>query len=335
MFPNRLKILNNFLKKIPQIDYPYQSRIHRLHSYDDEGVSCYIKRDDELGCGISGSKIRKYRTLLPFFLENQIQEIVVVGTAYSNHVLGISQLLIENRINASYFLRGDPKREFKGNALLSMLFIQQNKIHWISKENWKHVSIVTQEYAKAQQHRTYVLSEGAHCPEGLTGALTLPLDIIRNEIENALHFDHIFVDAGTGLTASALILAFAWLQKSTHLHVVLMAGIPEDFLKQLSELKLIFNAWLSISNLMTGNFSLHVPQLKKFGQMNQALFQFINDFAKSEGILTDPIYSAKLFLEAKKIIKEKKLSGNILIIHSGGSMTLSGFSEQLKKINLS
>ena len=32
------------------------SRVHRLNHFPEIDVSCYVKRDDELGCGISGTK---------------------------------------------------------------------------------------------------------------------------------------------------------------------------------------------------------------------------------------------------------------------------------------
>ena len=46
------------IAKIPQEDYPVHSRVHPLKNLPHS----YIKREDELGCILSGSKVRKYRT---------------------------------------------------------------------------------------------------------------------------------------------------------------------------------------------------------------------------------------------------------------------------------
>ncbi len=38
-----------------------------------------------------------------------------------------------------------------------------------------------------------------------------------------------------------------------------------------------------------------------------------------------PVYSAKLFITAKQMIQDLSIDGNILLIHSGGILALSGF----------
>jgi len=329
---SRLELLQEYINGIPQTDYPCQSRVHTLNSYSNEDVSCYVKREDELGFGISGSKIRKYRTLIPYLIHHDVEGVVVIGSAYSNHVLGLSQLLIENQINTTYFLRGDPLRSKNGNSLLSALFMPKDKIRWFSKTDWKNVNAIAHSYAAKHPQKIFVLPEGGSCSAAFPGTLTLPLDICKNETEQNFIFDHIFIDSGTGLMASALILGSNWLKKKATIHVVLMAEDESAFKNKLNEYREFFNSFISEKIEILENFKLYIPGLKKFGQTNQMLFQFIADIAQTEGFLTDPIYSAKLFLEAKKIIAEKSLKGKILIIHCGGAITLTGFSNQLNSV---
>ena len=66
---------------------------------------------------------------------------------------------------------------------------------------------------------------------------------------------------------------------------------------------------------------------KSFGSTNKTIFEEIRRIAREDGILTDPVYSAKLFLTARQTILNKTLDGNILLIHSGGGLTLSGFMD--------
>ena len=125
--------LQTFIDAFPQANYPFHSRVHRLASFDSQSVKCYVKRDDELGFGISGSKIRKYRSLIPWLKQEKIHEVVLIGSASSNHVLSLCQLLIENRLKPTLFLRGDPSYSKKGNCIFSSLFVPSSSIHWISK----------------------------------------------------------------------------------------------------------------------------------------------------------------------------------------------------------
>src|SRR5437016_4466946 len=115
-------------------EYSLHSRVHPLRSYSFDEAKVFVKRDDELGFGISGSKMRKYSSLIPFLIAHKFQEVVLIGGAYSNNVLGLVQLLIENGIKATLFLREDVGDDLKGNRLLLSLLVDEQTIHWISRK---------------------------------------------------------------------------------------------------------------------------------------------------------------------------------------------------------
>jgi 1-aminocyclopropane-1-carboxylate deaminase len=135
------------------------------------------------------------------------------------------------------------------------------------------------------------------------------------------------------LSAIATILAFAWLKKETLLHVLLLADDEQQFLSKLKHFHLTFEVFiehrLSWSDVVH-RFKIHTPtQARAFGSVNATILRHIKFLAREEGFFTDPIYSAKLFLEARNTIHEQALEGNILMIHSGGALTLMGFQKQL------
>jgi 1-aminocyclopropane-1-carboxylate deaminase len=329
----QLQHLKHCLATIPQVCYPVHSRVHALRSFNFPSTKCYVKRDDELGFGISGSKIRKYRSLIPFLVDNKVQEVVIIGSAYSNHVLSLVQLLIENGLQPTLFLRGDPRRSLQGNALLTSLFISPSAIHWFSQAQWKSVESQAYSYAQQQKHSTFVLPEGGCCPEALPGALTLVLDLLENEQEHNLVFDHIFIEAGTGFTASTLILGLNWLKHAACIHILLLADDEKAFLSRLKLCYEMFIQFMETSSPSPQNFVIHLPLWTKgFGQVNSSIFKTIVHLARKEGFLTDPIYSAKLFIESRYRIAQENIQGNILIHHSGGSLTLMGFQDQLQKV---
>jgi 1-aminocyclopropane-1-carboxylate deaminase len=293
--------------------------------------SCFVKRDDELGFSLSGSKARKYRSLISFFLLHEIQEVIVIGSAYSNHVLSITQLLIENHIQPVLFLKKRSKEERSGNFLLTSLFIEPSSIYWITKEDWPQAKQLADRYAQTSNKKTFVLAEGGSVPEALPGSLTLPLDIIRNEQKLNFSFDHLFIDSGTGMMASALLLGYQWLEKTTSIHIILIADDEAFFLNQLKCFHQEFEKLMKTSCPFPQNFVLHKPtKLAAFGSVNPSLFKEIRELARLEGFLTDPLYTAKLFTETKNILTSEQLKGNILINHSGGALTLAGFQHQLQ-----
>ena len=318
-------------KLIAATSFIPHSRVHPLKTFNTPSAVSKVKRDDELGFGISGSKLRKYTSLIPYLLTHRYQEAVVIGSAYSNHVLGISQLLIENRIKPVLFLLGDQSIQRQGNLLLTALLVPESQWHWISRTQWPRVETLAADYVQQSQLLTLLIPEGGCMDAALPGALTLPLDILQNEEEEGQPFDHVFMDAGTGFSAIATILAFAWLNKKTTLHILLLAGTEEHFFIKLKQFQQSFELFLGVQldpiALFT-QFKLYQPtQARAFGSVNTTIMNHIQFLAREEGFFTDPIYSAKLFWEAKNISKIQALAGNILVVHSGGALTLMGFQK--------
>lgn len=317
--------------------YPlYHSRIHTLRSITTSSGPCYIKREDELGFGISGTKMRRYLSLLPAILQDRPEEAVLIGSAYSNHVLSFSQLLKENGVEPILFLLGDDACKMQGNLLFSTLIAGRKNIHWVPRGKWHGIDQIAEDYAQKRTRegkKTVVIPKGGNCAASLPGALTLALDILRNEEESKMEFDHLFIDSGTGLTSCSLLLAFAYLKKNTFVHIIQVAGEKEEFKSTLAERKKDLEAILLQPVPFPTQFALCTPSTAAaFGSVNTTIFKTIADIAQAEGFLTDPVFTAKLFYEGKRILSEKKLSGNILFIHSGGGLGLTGFQEEMAKV---
>ena len=110
-----------------------QSRIHRLRWFGRSDI--WVKRDDELSFGVSGTKLRKHASIIPSLKQKGIEEVVVIGGANSNNVLSAAQTLTENNIKITPFLLGPPSKKL-GNAKLFSLFVDDSEIHWISRPQW-------------------------------------------------------------------------------------------------------------------------------------------------------------------------------------------------------
>lgn len=298
------------------------SRIHRLPSYETEAANVWVKREDELGFGISGCKKRKYLSLLPFIIANQFTKIALIGGENSNHVQAFLQLLNENKIPSLLFLKKQKNPLPKGNSFLLKLLANPSNIHYVESEGWDRVGEVAKETMERLGEKPYfIVPEGGSCEQSIQGLCTLMADIVQNESENHVFFQHVFIDAGTSLTAAVLGFVNAQLARQTQVHVVHIAGDVQLFEAQWKMCNHFFMKDLPIQNVVH-----HVPATaKSFGSVNATIWAEISKLAQEEGLLCDPIYTAKLFYTAKKIIQNEKLEGNILIIHSGGGTGLMGF----------
>lgn len=292
------------------------SRVHKLNHFPSEGVQCFVKRDDELGCGISGSKLRKYSSLMPYLKQNRVKHLLIIAGPQSNNLLAALQMAREFQLHVSAFLLKPRTHVVQGNFRLSSLFLQDDEIVWIDRDEWPNVDIIAQEYLKSLKEPGYVLAEGASVPEAMTGAMSIASDIQANELSLGLNFQHIFIDAGTGFSAAALIKGLADLKHQAEIHVLLLADDEKTYHQKLIN-------W--IGEIPKQSHCFYPKTAKSFGSVNKEIKQEIRRMALEEGILADPIYSAKLFHESRRYIEEKALNGNVLIIHSGGTLTMAGF----------
>jgi len=312
------------------------SRIHPIKFITKHGCCVYVKRDDELGFGISGSKLRKYQSLIPYIKQQSIKYAVLIGGAYSNNIAGLAQLLVENNVVPYLFLRGDQVPLYQGNFLLTSLLVPTEQINWVRRENWKYVDAQAEAFLYTLPQPSLLIPEGACMLEALPGSLSLGEDIVRNECEHELLFDHIFIEAGTGLAAIGLILGLRKLKRDSQIHILLLAINEAEFLEKLGgfykHLVQSLDEDLSWEEIRKGLYFYMPTTAASFGATNQKVFKTIIDIARQDGILTDPIYTSKLFLEAQKIIlTTPAITGNILLIHGGGRLGLMGYQQELEK----
>ncbi len=295
------------------MQFSLSSRVHRLNHFPQHQTTCYVKRDDELSCGISGSKWRKYASLMPYLLQQGVQRLLIIAGSNSNNLLAALQMAREHQLAVTAFLLQPKHQLIHANFKLSSLFLESKDIIWVEREQWPKVHILAEQYRTQLVEASFILAEGASVPEALIGAQSLAQDIITNEAQLGLSFQHIFIDAGTGFMAAALIKG---LTDSTHqakIHVLLLADDQSVFHHKLQQ-------W---TGLTAANYCCFKPTTaKSFGAVNYCIKQEIRRVAQEEGILVEPIYSAKLFYESRRYIEQQQLQGNVLIIHSGGLLTL-------------
>ena len=309
---------------------PYlQSRIHRLNTIPSIDNPCYIKRDDELSFGCSGCKKRKYASLIHFLLKNAYHKVFMLGGAFSNNVLSLLQYLIENNIDYHLLLLGPPHKNI-GNALYTQLLSHPDNITWISRLQWHLVHQKAKELQASEKSKSFIIPEGASCIESLPGALTLGQDIERNEKEYTLCFKHLFIESGSGFSAYALALYAYLFKKPWKIHCLILADkSKQEFLNRCM-------SWLQTPEHQE-SLAYLIPFFPltnaSFGSTSPSNFNFIRDIAQREGFLIDPIYSAKLLKESNLYIKDNRLiPSSCCIIHSGGALSLSGFSSQLQQL---
>lgn len=310
------------------------SRVHPVPAW---GPGLWLKRDDELGFGITGCKLRKVAALAAHWCQHNYDQVLACGGAYSHHLAALLQALHETE--QAYHLWLGPVRDDQppqGSRALLQLLIRESAVTHLNRDEWRRVAELMAERQatlEASGQKVLIIREGGCQLEALWGAMTLATDVLRNEREVGCEFDQIFIDAGTGLTAIGLYLGLWCLGRKPTIHLILMADNETAWQQRRQELQA---QWLALTGLSLASDEAprvvcHRPvTAAAFGAVNAAVRREVREAAQTVGVLLDPIYTAKLVMTAKAIRGDDGYPrGEALVIHSGGGWSLTGFWSQL------
>ncbi len=338
------------------------TRIHSIPMPVLQGGQVFLKREDEAGYAVAGGKMRKFASLIPHWKKAGIKKVFVIGGSQSNQVLAASQILRQEGIDFQLVVK-EGHFEGPGNAFLTELLVPSAEWVQVNSAHWPQVEKIASEMADAADVPAFVLPEGAWCPEALPGTFSLARDIAhqvlprtfpqapgfnRQGIQTLTPLpDHIFIEAGTALSAIGLLMALPVYFEPAQLpevHILLMAMDQAEFEERLKEAAGWVKQGLAGRGLASGigpvldldlnplpSYLLHIPSnAKSFGSVNRTVLDSILLVARKYGVLTDPVYSGKLFYETERIVNSAGIGGNILVIHSGGQSSLPGFYDKMK-----
>jgi 1-aminocyclopropane-1-carboxylate deaminase/D-cysteine desulfhydrase-like pyridoxal-dependent ACC family enzyme len=324
------------------IHFELQSRVTALQELEPYGIplstdrNIWVLRDDELG-GFWGTKYRKFYSIIQHCLAENIGHIICTGGINSNSIAAAAILCREFGISVTAFAvddHFDDSQPPSGNRLIIRTAIPPDQLMIVPRAEKRRISELMQEAAKTDElkgKKVLILEEGGGCQEAVTGGLTLANDVLRPRTEwpDGDIPAHIFIDSGTGLSAACLAAGLFAAKNTaarfTRLHVIQMAGFDE-------QIQHAFNNWVTpVTGVSWDNVSSFVRVYRplsprSYGATSSELFNFIKSMARDHGILTDPVYSAKLFSRAFDLIKGQNLKGKILIVHTGGISGLLGYN---------
>ena len=300
-------------------------RLHpRLHRIFPEGISneVYLLREDEAGFAVAGGKRRKYAALVPWLQEQGYAQVAVIGSLHSNNVLAASQFLLEAGLRPVLFLK-EAHFEGPGNAFLTELLVPRSEWHLVPSPDWPNVNELAAEFAAAAETPTYVLPEGAFCEPAFWGTTGLAEDLRELTVRHEMEVERVYMDAGTGLSAAGLIWGGEW-----PVRVIGMALSAEEF----EAVVVRTGSWYAPGQKVPVYDFQRPRNARSFGAVNQTVLRDLVAFARTHGVLTDPIYSGKLLREAFQDLRESPAKGPVVLVHSGGASTLAGFYDRLRPL---
>ncbi|HVN98387.1 MAG TPA: D-cysteine desulfhydrase family protein [Syntrophorhabdaceae bacterium] len=302
------------------------TRIEKLSATLDNTDSpvLYIKRDDETGMETSGNKIRKLEYTLKEALALGCDSLITCGAIQSNHCRATVAASVKMGLKVCVVLRGDPVSEYDGNLLLDKLLGAEIRFVAPAEYNLRIGGIMKdiKKEMEIKGLKPYVIPSGASNGIGALGYYAAFQEIVNQENAMELHFDCIVVALGSAGTYSGLFLARNVLKDDRTILGISVSDNAAGCKKRIEEILHESTAYLNVGIPYSPDDIKVIDEYvgEGYGLCSRDELRFIADFASTEGIILDPVYTGKAMHGLMTEIKKGSLNvyRNILFIHTGG-----------------
>ncbi|MGH9019803.1 MAG: 1-aminocyclopropane-1-carboxylate deaminase [Acidimicrobiales bacterium] len=312
-------------------------RLDRLTEYLG-GATIWAKRDDvNSTLAFGGNKIRKLEYLVADALAQRCDTLVSIGGVQSNHTrqvaaaaarVGLKCVLIQE----SWVDWPDVTYDRVGNILLSRIMGADVKLVRAAfgigvKESFEAA------LAEVERRggRPYAIPAGASDhPLGGLGYARWALEVLDQERELGVHFDHVIVCSVTGSTQAGMIAGFALGGTERRVFGIDASAKPIETREQVTRIAHATAELIGVDHEIadedvTLDERYHAGT---YGVPDQRTITAIRLGASLEAMITDPVYEGKSLAGLIDLVERREIDthDNVLFAHLGGQPALNAYA---------
>ena len=332
----------------PRIDFDLFPRTHLCHQPTPieamprlsemlGGPSLFIKRDDCTGLATGGNKTRKLEFLVGEALQQNADMLVTQGAVQSNHVRQTAAAACKVGMKCHVLLeRRVPNRladyEETGNVLLNELFGATHEFRPAGLDMNAEAEAVSASL-QAEGHRPFFIPGGGSNAIGALGYANCAQEIADHTESTGQTFDWLVMATGSTGTQAGLLAGF---HAIGHNLPVMGVSVRQPRERQMNAVHGLTQK--TLEKLGAGSVPLSKVLVDDeyvgsgYGIPAVSTLEAIRLLARQEGILLDPVYSAKGMAGLIGMARRGffKPTDNVLFLHTGGAVALFAYQEQLR-----
>lgn len=298
------------------------------------GKNCprlFIKHDDFTGFGSGGNKIRKLEYIFENLLRDGVEAVVTTGGERSNHArmtaffcarLGMKCALVLDRKPRPAGTEGlKPASIFLAELLGTEVYMAES----IEERRAKAVEVVAK--MRAEGVNVFEIPLGGALPHGVFGFATAMKEMLDQAAAMGIEFSHLYFSSSTAGTHSGMLLG-AELNGAEGLCINGISPEPDSKDEIVAEIRRLGREAGEILGIIGYEPSREINVFDEFAgdgycietaEANNA----INLLAETEGVVLDPVYTAKAMAGLIDHIEKGILNeeDNVLFWHTGGQIT--------------
>ena len=194
------------------------------------------------------------------------------------------------------------------------------------------------EEMKRENRKPYYLPSGASThPLGGLGYARFAFELIAQEKDMGITFNTIIVSCSSGSTLGGMVAGFKLAAKNEPSLAQDRRLIGVDSSAKPMSLRATV---LNIAKQTGGKIGLMDEDITEqdfilderfnageYGKVDEATLTAVKYAASQEGMILDPVYTGKAFAGLMEMARKGEISGNVLFVHTGGAMVLSGYGD--------
>ncbi len=291
------------------------------------GPTLWVKRDDQTGLALGGNKTRKLEFLLAEAQAHGAKTLITAGAVQSNHCRQTAAAAASAGMSCILVLAGEPAGSASGNILLDQLLGAE--IVWAGNRGRDEVLQETFRSAQDAGREPYLIPYGGSSPTGAAAYVYA----IQELLEQGQQPDWIIFASSSGGTQAGMALGarlFGYQGRVLGISVDEQAAVLQA---RVAALATATAEHLGVDERFTPEQILvNADYLGQgYGWMGEAEQEAIRLFARTEGLLLDPVYTGRAGAGLIDLIRRGELrrGENVLFWHTGGTPAL--FAERYQR----
>ena len=263
-------------------------------------VQLTVKRLDLIHPQISGNKFFKLKYNLLAAKQQNLNQVLTFGGAYSNHIAATAYAAHYFGFQSIGVIRGE---ELAKQALNPTLQTAQDfgmQLHFVSRAEYRlRHELEYLQQLKQRYPNTWIIPEGGTNDLAIQGTKEI---LSADDREN---YDVICCAVGTGGTIAGIIES-----SSDQQHILGFSALKGDFLKHDIQQWTNKTNWSLTDEYCCGGYA----------KTNSELLQFMQQFEQQYAVPLEQVYTAKMMMGLFDLIQQGNFPVNtrILAIHTGG-----------------
>jgi 1-aminocyclopropane-1-carboxylate deaminase/D-cysteine desulfhydrase-like pyridoxal-dependent ACC family enzyme len=283
-------------------------------------VDLWIKREDLGPLAFSGNKLRNLEFLLAAAIADGADTIVTSGRRWSNHCRLTAAACARVGL-AAHLVLGGPTSGAAANVALIELF--GGIVHELLTEDRSEREALVARVAadlRATGRRVAVVPVGGSGAAGAWGQVLAALEVLDQAAMRDVVPDAIVLPSASGGTQAGLLVGSVLAGAATRVVGVLVAR-TEPELRPIVERLVREVATLAGIDAPLDRIELDAAQLAPgYGKTNAAADEASRLLARTEGILVDPVYTAKGLAGLIHLVRSGAIDGRRAIFWHGGGL---------------